>query len=312
MKKTFFILLLISIFSDTNLVLAQNPLWTDGTAFTVPPKTLEISLFRPAKFGLTQKDEFSAHPLAFFIMPHVFYKRKWLKFKVFDLKFMMSSRHGIYYPFFALKLNRRLSFGFSELVPENARIPHALALQNEIIVSHFLQEPNHCSPGNYLITGRLGFKYAFKFSPFEHPLIYQSILYRETVVFVPGLVWYVGADLDGHINFMFNYFADLDFYSYGFINNWAIESKLGLMGYRGEHISGFAGIKLAYSTIPTRNRFLIMPIAGISYTLDFRKRTEHGTELFKKPLFKHDNSLDRDDKYYEDLEKRENLKDTIY
>ena len=225
---------------------------------------------------------------------------------------MMSSRHGLYYPYYALKLNRSLSFGFSELVPENTAIPHTLALQNEIIVSHFLQDPSHCSSGNYLITGRLGFKYAFKFSPYDHPLIYQSVLYRETVVLVPGLVWYVGADLDGHLNYTFNYFADLDFYSYGFINDWALEGKLGIMGYRGKHLSSFAGLKLAYSIIPSRNRFLIMPIAGISYTMNIRKKTNHGTELFKDPIFKHDKSLDRDDQYYEDLEKRENLKDTIY
>ena len=169
MKKAFLTFFLISIFTNTQQIIAQNPLWSDGTAFTVPTKTLELSLFRPAKFGLTKKDEFSAHPIGFFVMPHLFYKRRWIMFKFFNLNFMMSSRHGLYYPNFALKLNRRLSFGFSELVPEDAQIPHSLALQNEIIISHFLQEPNHCSPGNNLITGRLGFKYAYKFSPFEHP-----------------------------------------------------------------------------------------------------------------------------------------------
>ena len=311
MKKTLFISLLIILSSLKQDVTAQNPLWTDGTAFTAPPKTLELSLFRPAKFGLTKKDELSAHPLAFFIMPHIHYKRRWMKFYLFNLKFMFSSKHGLYYPHFALKVNRRFSFGFSELVPEDAAIPHSLAIQNEVIVSHYLQDPSHCNPGNYLITGRLGFKYAFKFSPLEHPLIYQSILYRETAVLTPGLVWYVGADIDGYINYVFNYFADLDFYSYGFINNWSLESKLGIMGYSGKQLSGFAGVKLGFSTIPDRNRFLIMPIAGVSYTLDFRNRKNHGTDLFKKDIFKHDNSLDRDDKYYEDQEKRENLKDSF-
>jgi hypothetical protein len=311
MKKAFLISFLFFLSSTSVDLKAQNPLWTDGTAFTVPPKTLELSLFRPAKFGLNKKNELSAHPLAFFAMPHLFYKRRWLKFYLFDLKFMFSSRHGLYYPHFALKLNRRLGFGFSELTPDTSLIPHNLAFQNEIIISHFLQDPSHCSPGNYLITGRLGFKYSFKFSPFEHPVIYQSVLYRETAVLIPGFVWYTGVDLDGYLNYILNYFADLDFYSYGFINNWSIESKLGIMGYSGDHLSGFAGIKLGYSSIPDRNRFLIMPIAGFSYTVDFRKRKNHGTDLFGKELFKHDNSLDRDDKYYEDLEKREHLKDTV-
>jgi hypothetical protein len=292
-------------------VKSQNPLWTDGTAFTVAPKHLELSLFRPAKYGLDKKNEFSAHPIAFFNMPHLFYKRRWMKFYLFNLKFLMSSRHGIYYPHFTLKLNKRLGFGFSEFVPQDADIPHSLAFQNEIILSHFLEEPSHCSPGNYLITGRFGFKYALKFGPYEHPEIYQSILYRESVVFKPGLVWYVGADLDGYINFILNYFADLDFYSYGFINAWSIESKLGIMGYRGKRLSGFAGIKLAFSTIPDGNRFLILPITGFSYTIDLRNRKNHGTDLFEKEMFKHDKSLDRDDKYYEDLEKREELKDSV-
>jgi hypothetical protein len=290
---------------------AQNPIWSDGTAFTVSEKILELSVFRPAKFGITKKDEISAHPFAFFVIPHAFYKRRWLAFELWDLKFMMSSRHGLYYPHLALKLNRNLNFGFSELVPGDSLIPHVVALQNELIISHYLKEPTRCSLDNILITGRLGFKYGLKFSSYEHPLIYQSVLYRETAVLVPGFVWYAGVEVDGNLNFMFNYFADLDFYSYGFIKQWSIESKLGIMGYSGERLSGFAGLKLAFSNIPGRNRFLIMPIVDVSYRIDFGKKTNHGTKLFDKDVFKHDNSLDRNDQYYEDLEKREHLKDSI-
>jgi len=304
MKKTLLIIyLFFSLFSFSELK-GQNPLWTDGTAFTITQKNLELSLFRPAKYGLTKKDELSVHPLAFFVLPHVFYKRRWVKFELFRQRFLFSSRHGIYYPRIALNINNRLPSRFSEAVPDGAANPHSLAIQNEIILSHFLNEPNHCTAGDKLITVRLGFKYAFKFSSYEQPLIYQSVLYRETVVFYPGFVWYVGADIDGHINYVFNYFADLDFYSHGFINSWAIESKFGIMGYSGEHLSGFAGLKLGFSTMPGRNRFLI-------YNIDFRKQKKHGTNLFKNKIFKHDNSLERDDKYYEEQEKRESLNDSI-
>lgn len=289
----------------------QNPIWSNGTAFTYTERSLELNIFNPAKYGITKKDEISAHPLVFFIMPHAFYKRRWLAFELWDLKFMMSSRHGIYYPRLALKLNRRLNFGFSELVPVNNQIPHNIAFQNELIISHYLKEPTRCTTDNMLLTTRLGFKYSVKFNSLEHPLIYQSILFRETAVLIPGFVWYTGLGIDGNLNFMFNYFADLDFYSYGFIRNWSIESKLGIMGYRGEQWSGFAGIKLAYSDIPDKNRFLIMPIFEVSYRIDVRKKTKHGTNLFKNNIFEHDNSLDRSDEYYEDLEKRENLKDSV-
>jgi hypothetical protein len=290
---------------------AQNPIWSDGTAFTINERMLELSVFRPAKFGITKKDEISAHPLAFFVMPHAFYKRRWIAFELWNQKFMMSSRHGLYYPRPALKLNERLNFGFSELVPSDTLIPHVLAIQNELIISHYLKEPTRCSLDNILITGRLGFKYGFKFNPYEQPLIYQSVLFRETAVLIPGFIWYTGVEVDGNLNFMFNYFADLDFYSYGFIRNWSIVSKLGIMGYRGEQWTGFAGLKLAFSTIPDRNRFLIMPIVDISYRIDLKKKTKHGTNLFDSDIFKHDNSLDRNDQYYEDEDKRENIKDSI-
>jgi hypothetical protein len=289
---------------------SQNPLWTDGTAFTVAKKKLELSIFRPAKYGITKKDQISVHPLGFFVLPHGFYKRRWIKFKLFNQRFMFSSRHGLYYPYFALKINNWLPIGYTETNPANAEVPHTLALQNEVLLSHYLNEPSHCTRGDKLITAHIGFKYAFKLSNYEQALIYKSILYRETVVLTPGLVWYVGADIDGHLNQMFNYFADLDYYAHAFVNSWAIERKLGIMGYRGKKVSGFAGIKMGFSHLPDKNHFLIMPILGASYHIDMRLKKKWGNKLFKNG-FKHDNSLEHDDKYYEMLEKRESLKDSI-
>lgn len=309
MQKRIFILLVISVFIFTNLK-SQNPLWTDGTAFTVAKKKLELSIFRPAKYGITKKDQISIHPIGFFVLPHAFYKREWIRFKLFNQKFLFSSRHGIYYPRIALNLNNKYGLSYTQTNPEDANVPHSIALQNEVLLSHYLNEPSHCARGDKLLTLRLGFKYAFKLSPYEQALIYKSILYRETVVLSPGFVWYVGADIDGHLNQMFNYFADLDCYAHGFVNSWAIESKMGVMGYRGHKISGFAGIKMGFSHLPDKNHFLIMPILGASYHIDTRLRKKWGNKLFKNG-FKHDNSLERDDKYYEMLEKRESLNDTI-
>ncbi len=314
MNRTVFITLIMvfAVFSGSPAQ-GQNPLRTDGTAHTVPAKLLELSLFRPSKYGITNKDELSLHPIGMFALPHVFYKRAWLKFDLFQRHFLFSSRHGLYYPQFALNINQKhLPFDFLKYEPEQAKAPSALAFQSEVLLSHYLHEPNHCSAGNYLITARMGFKYAARFNERDTVLIYRSILYRETAVLQPGLVWYVGGQLDGQINYTFNYFADLDFYSYGFIKDYAIEAKAGIYGYMGSHWSGFLGFKTGFSTIPDRNRFMILPVGGFSYFIDLKKRRKHGTDLFgrKKP-FKHDNSLERDDKYYENLEKRKQLTDSI-
>jgi len=311
MRKSLFILIIILFFLSLLQLKGQNPLWTDGTAFTISKKHLELSLFRQGKYGITKKDQISIHPLAFFVMPHVFYKRRWAKFKLFNQKFLFSSRHGVYYPHYALRINNLLPFNFTEALPTGLSVPHTLALQNEVLVSHYLQEPSHCYAGDRLLTLRLGFKYSFKFTSGQQALIYKPILYRETSVLSPAFIWYLGADIDGHLNAMFNYFADLDFYSQGYVENWSVESKMGIMGYRNKKISGFAGIKMAYSKNPTGNKFLIMPIAGASYHIDMRMRRKHGTDLFKNNIFKHDKGLERDDDYYDKLEEREALSDTI-
>ncbi len=311
MRGFLFILIFLLSFFCVSKLKAQNPIWTDGTAFTIQKKKLEVSLFRPWKYGLTKKDELSSHILGSILLPHLFYKRRWVQFKLFEQRFLFSTRHGLYYPRFALNLNKRLNFKYIELVPNDLSIPHTLAFQNEIILSHFLNEPTHCRAGDKLLTARLGFKYALKFSQYEHPLIYRSLLYRETIVLYPGFVWYVGADIDGHLNRFFNYFADIDYYAHEFIKSWSVESKLGITGYSGKHLTGIAGIKLGYSKIIGGNQFLIMPIAGFSYLFDLRKKEKFKNRLFKNDVFKHDNSLERDDKYYEMEEKRESLKDTI-
>lgn len=311
MRRFLYILLFVLFLLNLKEAKAQHPIWTDGTAFTIQKKMLEVSLFRPWKYGLTKKDELSSHLLGSGILPHLFYKRRWVKFRLFNQRFLFSSRHGIYYPHIALNLNEKYSLKYIESVPSDLPVPNSLAFQNEIILSHFLNEPTHCAAGDKLITARLGFKYAFKFTDSEQALIYRSILYRETVVFYPGFVWYAGADIDGHLNRFFNYFADLDYYAYEFIKSWSVESKMGITGYSGKHLTAFAGIKMGYSKIPDKNHFLIMPIAGFSYFFDLRKREKFKNKLFRNEIFKHDNSLDRDDKYYELEEKRENLKDSI-
>ncbi len=300
-KRILPIFLALCLCVITGKLHAQNPLPTDRTAFTVEPNCLEISLFRPSKYGLTRKDQFALHPLGFFAMPHFFYKRRWLSFKIKKRDFFFSSRHGIYYPHFALKINKQLDWDSTRLQPDSLPIPHALAFQNELLLSHFLLPPSRCQHSGHLVTARLGCKYSFSFSDTEHPLIYQSILYRETVVLSPGFVWYAGLDFQGYLNYMFNYFADVDFYAHEFVDTWSVEARAGISGYWGRRWSGFAGIKGAYSVIPDKNRWLVMPIAGISYTLNFQRKAKHGTGLFKEKEapFKHDNSLDRDDAYYE-------------
>lgn len=271
-------------------VAAQNPIWTRGNAFTVPYKKIEINLLSPSKYGITRKSEISAHPIAFFVMPHIFFKHKWIKFLLFNRSVMMSSRHGLYYPTGALNFTKKFNYDF--LLSSDTEVPYSIAAQNEILLSTFINEPSQCNAGNNLITLKAGFKYALNFGNSSPPLIEQAVLYRESAVADNAFIWYTGLKIDAALSPIFNYFAGIDFYSQGLFKNISLEGKAGIMGYSGRSWSGMLGLKTAYSFIPSGNKFIIIPIFDITYSLKLKKDKGKEMSLFGREIFKHDNSLD--------------------
>jgi len=263
-----FTILIILLFLEI-ATYAQNPIWSRGNAFTVPYRKAELNLMSPSKYGISRKAEISAHPIAFFVMPHFFYKRKWFKTLFFNRTLMVSSRHGLFYPTGALNFTQKLGLDF--LLLQSSAIPYSIAMQHEILLSSFLDQPSNCNAGNNLLTAKFGFKYAYNWGESSPPLIERAILFRETSLTNNELIWYTGARIDAYLNPMFNYFAEVDFYSHGLFKNISIEAKAGVMGYSGKRLSAFGGIKAAYSTIPSGNKFLIIPIFDISYNFKVGK-----------------------------------------
>ena len=133
-------------------------------------------------------------------------KKMWIVKTVFHRKFLISSLHGIYYPTFQLKLAEK--WGPPNLFGTDTHFSPILAFRNELIISHFINEPSHCNAGNNLLTFRLGIKYSFTSKNSEPPIIERPILFRETMVFYPKPVWYAGIDLYATLNSMINYFVD--------------------------------------------------------------------------------------------------------
>ncbi len=280
------VLLIIFIFSIT-LAQAQNQLWTQGTAHTLSKHRLSVSLLKPTRFGLTHRTELQAHPLAFFAMPHLAIKHAWVEKIFFKRKFLFSSYHGIYYPTLALNLTRKRNN--EKLLPITTQVPQLLAFRNELRVSHFLKPSTSCKRANQLLTLRLGIKNAFSFGASSPPIIVQPIMFRETMVFFPEPAWYAGLDFDAHLNQTFNYFIDIDYHSIGWKwKQWAVESKMGIMGYSGRRMSAMIGAKLSYSKLLNENKFYALPIADISWTFRIKRRKEKELELFPKGLFEHE------------------------
>jgi len=268
-------------------VKAQNQLWTQGTAYTLSKHRISVSLLKPTRFGLTRRTELQAHPLAIFAMPHIALKQAWTQKTIFKRKFLFSTYHGFYYPTLTMRVAKKRDN--PRILPSTTDVPHILAFRNELRISHFLHPSTSCKRANNLLTYRLGIKNSFTFGESTPPIINEPIMFRETMVFYPKPVWYTGIDLDAHLNQTFNYFVDLEYHSINWKwEYWAVESKMGIMGYSGRRMSAMIGAKFSYGKLPAGNKFYAMPIMDLSWTFRLKRKKEKELGLFKKGIFEHD------------------------
>ena len=282
MKKEF---LFIFLFIFSLNAFSQNKLWTVGTAFTIPHKTIEISALRPARAGIGRKTELSMHPIGTFVLPHLYVKHIWGQPNFRKKKITVSSQHGIYYPSLALKLFQNNPI--ADIEPPQGSLPRNLAFRNEILISKYLSPPNHCSDGNYLFTLRIGIKNSLSSDKSLHPIIYTASLHHETMVLYPKPVWYIGLDFEASLSPTINIFADLEYRQASlFLETHAIESKAGIMGYSANNISAFFGAKASFEKMfQTGVGFKVFPILDISYTFKIKPDKTKEKGLFKNDPF---------------------------
>ena len=267
-------LILIFIFSHLQLS-AQFELWTVGTGKTIHEGNLEVSIFRPARYGITRTLEVSAHPLAFFVLPHAQVKKNW-----YDREISVATIHGLNYPTIFLNIVRKRNN--ENLIPIDSVVPQLFAFKNEVIVSKMLKEATSCEAGNYLLSLKLGFQFALKFGNSTLPYIEKPIIFQRTSIYHDKLLWYVGADLDAHLNSFINYSVDVDFLSIGFdIEDWAIEHKGMIMWKFTNSLMALIGYKISYGTYHGNPGIGIYPMADISWTYKFKLKKEKQLNLFQ-------------------------------
>lgn len=260
---------------------AQSGIKTNGTAYPIGARNGEINLFQNSRYGTGRKSEIELHPLAFFIMPHIHYKKYWLSFPLFKRKIAFATRHGIYYPQIVLDFSQSQA-----IIPESYRsddlAPFALGFNNELLFSTFLQPASHCDAPNHLITLRIGAKYAYNADTLLQPNINRAVFHRETQVMHPELIWNVQLSGTGSVGNTLYYYADLAFHSYKLqIEQFSAESKLGIYGYFGQRMSAFGGVKFAYTTHPEVQAFSFYPLVNLYYTFHIKKNKRREKGLFK-------------------------------
>ncbi|RLD78040.1 MAG: hypothetical protein DRJ10_10980 [Bacteroidetes bacterium] len=273
-----FCIIFLFLFSSFSLS-AQYEIWTVGTASTIPEGHLDVSIFRPARYGITKTLEVSAHPFLFPVLPNGQVKKTWHK-----KEFVFASVHGINYPSMFLNITRKRDN--PELIPIDSVVPQLFAFKNEVIVSKILKKATTCDAENFLLSLKLGVQFAFQFGENTLPLIQRPILYPRTSIYHKKLLWYVGADIDGHLNSFINFSADIDFLSVGLgIDDFAIEHKGMLMTPLTERLMILGGYKLSYGTYPSGTKLGIYPMLDISWKYIFKQRKSKQLDLFEDKMF---------------------------
>ncbi len=262
---------------------AQSGIKTNGTAYTIGKRKMEINLFQNGRYGTGHKSEIELHPLAFFALPHIHYKKRWIDFKLFKrkLKFVVASRHGIYYPQMLLNFTYLQDF-IPESFSADSKAPFALGFNNEILISTLLRPPSHCKAPNHLITLKIGTRYAYSADTLLQPNIKQAVLHRETQSVHPKFIWNVQVSGTGEINNFLYYYADLAFHSYGLKPKYfSAESKLGIYGYFGRRMSIFGGIKTVYTYHSDIKGFFAYPLINLYYKFKLKKKKKRQKGLFE-------------------------------
>lgn len=270
---------------------AQYNLWTIGTAKTLQPKSCEIGVFSPLRYGINHKVEVQTFILPFVLTPNVRFKIHWFTTRKWEI--LVATRHAVYYPTLGMNiiykkeplgidwLNEKYS---SSEFYEPTRIVNTFTFANELLLSKMLIPKTSCTPPNLLLTLKLGIANSV-FTKKEHhiPKINKPMLYQRTAVLHDSVLWYIGLDLDGHINSFLDFSVDIEFLSVDWgVKDYNIEHKgLLIMPIGSFRLAG--GYQLAYGSYPEKKKFFAMPLIELVYRFDLH-RVQNG--LFRNDPYK--------------------------
>ncbi len=238
MKK---IIVLILIFTS-GIIYANNAIWHDGSAKTLPEGRIEVGLFQPLRYGLNETLELATFPLADILIPNITVKKFWKYYYGIDF----ASKHSLIIPTPLLNIIAREGAG--GILPANSKIPFILVLNNQVISTYAF------SP-NLELTGKLGLSLAIVSGRKDFPTIDLPLVYNRTSVYHENNLFNCGLDLRGilykNIDFLIDYdhfFLPKDYADFCVEHKglfiWKINRKFALS----------AGYKLVYSDYPSKKQ----------------------------------------------------------
>ncbi|MBL4716206.1 MAG: hypothetical protein JKX95_06180 [Bacteroidia bacterium] len=248
-----YIILIFSILISISTLKAENKVWSDGTAFTLPKKRYEIGLFQPLRYGITENTELITYPIWSLLFPNITIKKVWED----PCCFRFATRHSINYPTQFLKTISRSGIG--GILPVLTKVPQLFVFTNHLLFSKAMTD-------EHVVSTKLGFTVVLSSGEMDMTTIDLPVVFPRTFVYQNGLSFSLGIDFDGQLYKSFNYTIDADFFILGDdITSYAFEHKAMLTWIRSERFNLLLGYKFIYGEYPYGTDINILPLLDIQF-----------------------------------------------
>lgn len=188
---------IMALFFSSNLVFTMSGSWNANSAIILENKKWEVGLFQPFRYGYSEKIEYSVHPILFFVMPNMSFKKEEKDWRGFQAASSISFR----YPTPLLNILSRKGIG--GLLDPNLNLPPMLGVSYSWIMSKPLKH------FDLTITNGLDFGLVYgtlkKSSTIDLPLVFHRLS-----VFNNGWGYHSGVDIQRPLSKNFSLLLDLD------------------------------------------------------------------------------------------------------
>lgn len=228
--------------------------WSGRRADTVADGRWEIGVFAPLRYGLTDRVELAAHPLAFFVVPNLTGKIRWTD----DRPWRIATRHGVHDPTPLLNLLAREGAG--GVLPPTTDVPHVFAITNEVLATTTV-------PLFYRwVTVRLGATVAPTIGGETLPPIELPVVFPRTAAYSTRVAGHAGISLEGQVFRTFYLLWDgAVFFTPGFEGTYALESTIEASWRPGDRFMISAGARGILGGYPQGERYHLIPVADARF-----------------------------------------------
>ena len=237
----------------------QARAWDSHSAYIIKEQRWEMGVFQPFRYGLSESLEYSVHPVLFFIMPNISFKRSQADLGTFKT----ATRYSMIYPTPLLNMLSKDNIG--GLIDPNITMPPMLGLSGSYLMSKDIFGINTTSKIGIdigLALGELDTR-----SNIDLPLVYHRL-----EVFHNKWGVHAGVDLTKEITRRVKLFMDIDMrllpdpdkdrggqeYSMH-SGDYSIEHKMLLVWSRSPRFRVLAGYKLVTGDYPYGRDTRLLP-----------------------------------------------------